>query len=54
MCARNEIGDHACHRIEEELDWLEIGAGDSNRTKAMKHVILNNGVEMPLLGSGVW
>jgi monovalent cation/hydrogen antiporter len=26
MRARDEIGDHAFHRIEEELDWLEMGS----------------------------
>jgi monovalent cation/hydrogen antiporter len=27
MRANNEIGDDAFHRIEQELDWLEIGVG---------------------------
>ena len=27
MRARDEIGDDAFHRIEEELDWLEMGSG---------------------------
>jgi CPA1 family monovalent cation:H+ antiporter len=26
MRARDEIGDHAFHRLEEELDWLEMGS----------------------------
>jgi monovalent cation/hydrogen antiporter len=30
MRANDEIGDDAFHRIEEELDWLEM-AGGSNR-----------------------
>jgi CPA1 family monovalent cation:H+ antiporter len=25
MRAREEIGDNAFHRLEEELDWLEMG-----------------------------
>ena len=25
MRARDEIGDDAFHRLEEELDWLEMG-----------------------------
>lgn len=28
MRAKNEIGDDAFHRVEEELDWIEIGAGN--------------------------
>src|SRR5262249_56827851 len=27
MRARDDIGDDAFHRIEEELDWLEMGGG---------------------------
>ena len=27
MRARGEIGDHAFHRLEEELDWVELGTG---------------------------
>jgi Na+/H+ antiporter len=27
MRARDEIGDDAFHRLEEELDWLEMGSG---------------------------
>ena len=27
MRARHEIGDDAFHRIEEELDWLEMAGG---------------------------
>jgi CPA1 family monovalent cation:H+ antiporter len=27
MRARGEIGDHAFHRLEEELDWVELGSG---------------------------
>jgi CPA1 family monovalent cation:H+ antiporter len=27
MRANNQIGDDAFHRIEQELDWLEIGVG---------------------------
>ena len=31
MRASHEIGDDAFHRIEEELDWLEMaGAGDDD------------------------
>ncbi|MBV8814257.1 MAG: sodium:proton antiporter, partial [Verrucomicrobia bacterium] len=28
MRANNEIGDDAFHRLEEELDWLEVGVGN--------------------------
>ena len=28
MRARNDIGDHAFHRLEEEFDWVEMGIGD--------------------------
>jgi monovalent cation/hydrogen antiporter len=31
MRSNNEIGDDAFHRVEEELDWLEVGAGDSRQ-----------------------
>ena len=27
LVANDEIGDDAFHRIEEELDWLEMAAG---------------------------
>jgi len=27
MRARDEIGDHAFHRLEEEFDWIEMGSG---------------------------
>ena len=27
MRARGEIGDNAFHRLEEELDWVELGSG---------------------------
>jgi hypothetical protein len=27
MRANDEIGDDAFHRIEEELDWLEMAGG---------------------------
>jgi hypothetical protein len=27
MRANDEIGDDAFHRIEEELDWLEMASG---------------------------
>jgi monovalent cation/hydrogen antiporter len=27
MRASDEIGDDAFHRIEEELDWLEMASG---------------------------
>ena len=27
MRARDEIGDHAFHRLEEEFDWVEMGSG---------------------------
>lgn len=27
MRARDEIGDHAFHRLEEEFDWVEMGIG---------------------------
>ena len=29
MRSSGEIGDDAFHRIEEELDWLEMAAGDA-------------------------
>jgi CPA1 family monovalent cation:H+ antiporter len=29
MRARDEIGDDAFHRLEEELDWVEMGIGPS-------------------------
>ena len=28
MRARDDIGDHAFHRLEEEFDWVEMGIGD--------------------------
>jgi hypothetical protein len=28
MRAADEIGDDAFHRIEEELDWLEMAGGE--------------------------
>ena len=31
MRSNNEIGDDAFHRVEEELDWLEVGAGNSRQ-----------------------
>jgi monovalent cation/hydrogen antiporter len=31
MRAGDEIGDDAFHEIEEELDWLEMAAGDRSR-----------------------
>jgi len=27
MRAKDEIGDGAFHRLEEELDWVEMGIG---------------------------
>ena len=27
MRTRDEIGDDAFHRLEEELDWVEMGTG---------------------------
>ena len=27
MRSREEIGDDAFHRLEEEFDWLEMGSG---------------------------
>ena len=27
MRARDDIGDDAFHRLEEEFDWLEMGSG---------------------------
>ena len=34
MRANDEIGDDAFHRVEEELDWLEMGEGRrSDRTR---------------------
>ena len=27
MRTNDEIGDHAFHRVEEELDWLEMAGG---------------------------
>jgi CPA1 family monovalent cation:H+ antiporter len=27
MRAKDEIGDHAFHRLEEEFDWVEMGSG---------------------------
>jgi len=27
MRARDEIGDDAFHRLEEEFDWIEMGSG---------------------------
>jgi CPA1 family monovalent cation:H+ antiporter len=32
MRARDEIGDDAFHRLEEELDWLEMGSGGRETT----------------------
>ena len=29
MRASDEIGDYAFHRIEEELDWIEMAGGQS-------------------------
>ena len=29
MRARDVIGDDAFHRLEEELDWIEMGIGPS-------------------------
>ena len=31
MRARDDIGDDAFHRLEEELDWVEMGIGDAAR-----------------------
>jgi hypothetical protein len=31
MRDRDEIGDDAFHKIEEELDWLEMTAGGGKR-----------------------
>ena len=30
MRDRDEIGDDAFHRLEEELDWVEIGIGTAD------------------------
>jgi hypothetical protein len=29
MRARDDIGDNAFHRLEEEFDWIEMGVGAS-------------------------
>ena len=31
MRANDEIGDDAFHRIEEDLDWLEMAGGTQDR-----------------------
>jgi len=31
MRANDEIGDDAFHRIEEELDWIEMASGQKER-----------------------
>jgi len=31
MRASDEIGDDAFHRIEEELDWIEMASGESEK-----------------------
>ena len=31
MRANDEIGDDAFHRVEEELDWIEMGSGQNKQ-----------------------
>ena len=34
MRASDEIGDDAFHRMEEELDWLEMAGGSGEETES--------------------